>query len=102
MCRRRTDLVGALTDTVPIRQRFFRRPDEVRGTRRRRIGSFVMMWLIVIVQLARAAPRQRRRVSGELAAAGAVGISEGVWAVPDTRFHRTVVAACMRRATNAG
>ncbi|WP_400160442.1 Chromate resistance protein ChrB [Arthrobacter sp. BPSS-3] len=61
-----------------------------------------MMWLIVIVQLARAAPRQRRRVSGELAAAGAVGISEGVWAVPDTRFHRTVVAACMRRATNAG
>ena len=61
-----------------------------------------MMWLIVIVQLGRAAPRQRRRVSGELADAGAVGISDGVWAVPDTRFHRTVVAACTRRAMNAG
>lgn len=61
-----------------------------------------MMWLIVIVQLGRAAPRQRRRVSGELAAAGAVSISEGVWAVPDTPFHRTAVDGCTRRAVDAG
>lgn len=60
------------------------------------------MWLILIVRLARAAPRQRRRVVDELAVAGAVGISDGVWAIPDTPFHRAAVDACARRAVMAG
>lgn len=61
-----------------------------------------MMWLIVIVRLNRAAPRHRRRVANDLKAAGAVGISEGVWAIPDTAFHRAAVTACTRRAEDAG
>lgn len=61
-----------------------------------------MVWLILILQLSRAAPRQRRRVSRELDAAGAVGISNGVWAVPDTPSHRSVVKSCSRRAVKAG
>lgn len=61
-----------------------------------------MTWLILIVRLGRAAPRQRRRIFAELATAGAVGISEGVWAIPDTSIHRTAVDACARRAVDAG
>lgn len=61
-----------------------------------------MVWLILIVRLSRTAPRQRRGVSRELAAAGAVSISDGVWAIPDTSFHRSVMKACSRRAVKAG
>lgn len=39
---------------------------------------------MLIVRLARAVPRRRRRIVSELAAAGAVGISGGVRAIPAT------------------
>lgn len=61
-----------------------------------------MMWLILIVRLGRAESRHRRRVVADLATAGAVRISDGVWAIPDTDFHRTALDACARRAAKAG
>jgi hypothetical protein len=61
-----------------------------------------MTWLILIVRLGRSAPRHRRRVFAELSDAGAVALSEGVWAIPDTGSQRTAVDACVRRAAKAG
>lgn len=61
-----------------------------------------MTWLILIVRLSRAAPRHRTRVYAELEGAGGVGVSEGVWALPDTDFHREALEACSRRAIDAG
>jgi predicted kinase len=61
-----------------------------------------MTWLILIVRLGRAAPRHRRRVFAELHDAGAVALSEGVWAIPDTGSQRSAVEACVRHAAKAG
>lgn len=52
--------------------------------------------------MGRAASRHRRRIYDQLSTAGAVSISEGVWAIPDTDFHRAAVRACIQRAEKAG
>jgi hypothetical protein len=59
-------------------------------------------WLILIVRLGRAAPRHRRRAFAEMGDAGAVRVSDGVWAIPGTAVHRAAVAASARRAVAAG
>lgn len=59
-------------------------------------------WLILIVRLGRAAPRYRRRVFAELENAGAVRVSYGVWAIPDTGFQRAAVNTAVRGAVVGG
>jgi hypothetical protein len=61
-----------------------------------------MTWLILIVRLGRAAPRYRRRVYAELGNSGAVPVSDGVWAIPDTVFHRAAVNTAVRGAALGG
>lgn len=61
-----------------------------------------MTWLILIVRLGRAAPRHRRRVYAELSDGGAVPVSDGVWGIPDTGFHRAAVNMAERSAAAAG
>lgn len=61
-----------------------------------------MTWLILIVRLGRAALSKRRRVCAELEIAGAVRVSENVWAIPYTPAHRTAVGSSSLRATAAG
>lgn len=61
-----------------------------------------MTWLILIVRLGRAALSKRRHVYAELEVAGAVRVSQDVWAIPDTLVHRTAVDTSCLHATAAG
>lgn len=61
-----------------------------------------MTWLLVMVRLDRAAPRHRRRVFALLEGAGAVSVSPGVWAVPETEGHRRAVDHSAALAVDAG
>lgn len=61
-----------------------------------------MTWLILIVRMGRAALSKRRHVCADLEVAGAVRVSEDVWAIPDTPAHHAAVDSSSVRAAAAG